>query len=171
MGWGIFVSEDNRSNEIDTSISGCMLMLQLKAVRTCNAPSHPKYISVEWQMTNIEGGLGNKMEDWVKGLHQTRKHQRLRYCTVQNPVVCSLAREKANLCNMHPNAIAQTDKINEGSKPNPTEQKTDLAGMLRKRQRQHVVGGGLRQCHISSRTMSRDSPGRRHYLTTQRRVG
>ncbi len=86
-------------------------------------------------MTNIGGGLGDKMEDWVERLHQTGKRQRLRYRTVQNPVVRSLAREKANLRNMHPDVIAQTDKIKEGSKGNLTEQKADLVGMLRKRQR------------------------------------
>ncbi len=75
-------------------------------------------------------GLGDKMEDWVECLHQTGKRQRLRYCTVQNPVVCSLAREKANLCNMHPDVIAQTDKINEGSKRNLAEKKADLVRML-----------------------------------------
>ena len=36
---------------------------------------------------------------------------------------------------MHPDVIAQTDKINEGSKRNLTEQKADLVGVLRKRQR------------------------------------
>ncbi len=59
----------------------------------------------------------------------------LRYRMVQNPVVCSLAREKANLHNMPPDVIAQTDKINEGNKRNLAEQKADLAGMLQKRQR------------------------------------
>jgi len=85
---------------------------------------------VEWQMMNIEEGLGSKMEDWVECLHQTGKHQRLRYCTVQNPVIRSLAREKANSRNMHPDVIAQTDKINEGSKCNLAEQKADLVGVL-----------------------------------------
>ncbi len=71
---------------------------------------------IEWQMRNIQGGLGEKMEDWVERLHQTKKRECLRYCTVQNPIVRSLAREKANLCNMHPDVIAQTDKINEGNR-------------------------------------------------------
>jgi hypothetical protein len=70
------------------------------------------------------------MVDWVERLHQTGKHQCLRYCTVQNPVVCSLAREKANSHNMHPDVIAQIDKINKGSKRNLAEQKADLVGML-----------------------------------------
>jgi hypothetical protein len=75
------------------------------------------------------------MEDWVKCLDQTGKGQRLRYCMVQGPVVCSLSREKANSRNMHPDVIAQTDKIKEGSKRNLVEQKADLVGMLQKRQR------------------------------------
>ena len=78
------------------------------------------------------------MVDWVERLHQTGKHQCLRYCTVQNPVVCSLAREKANSHNMHPDVIAQIDKINKGSKRNLAEQKADLVGILRKRQRNVV---------------------------------
>jgi hypothetical protein len=65
---------------------------------------------VEWQMRNIQGGLGDKMEDWVERLHQTGMHQRLHYCTVQNPVACSLAREKGNSRNMHPDVIAQIEK-------------------------------------------------------------
>ena len=49
-------------------------------------------------------------------------------------LVCSLAGEKANSRNMHQDVIAQTDKINKGSKRNLAEQKADLVGMLRKRQ-------------------------------------
>jgi hypothetical protein len=36
---------------------------------------------------------------------------------------------------MHPDVIAQTDKINEGNKRNLIEQKADLVVMLQKRQR------------------------------------
>ena len=36
---------------------------------------------------------------------------------------------------MHPDVIAQTNKINDGNKRNLTETKTDLAGTLQKRQR------------------------------------
>ena len=82
------------------------------------------------------GGVRRQMEDWVERLHQTGKCQCLRYRMVQNPGIRSLAREKANSRNMHPDVIAQTDKINEGSKRNLAEQKADLlVGMLQKRQR------------------------------------
>ena len=96
-----------------------------------------------------------------------QRTQRLRYRTVQNPVVLSLAREKANLRNMHPDVIAQTDKINKGSKHNLVEQKADLVGMLRKRQ---CDVGRFEAMKISRKTITRDSPGRPHYLITQRRV-
>jgi hypothetical protein len=90
---------------------------------------------VEWQMRNIRGGLGDKMEDWVERLHQDGKRDRRLYRTVQNPLIRSIAREKAHSRNMHPDVIAQTNKVNEGNKRNLTELKTDLAGTLRKRQR------------------------------------
>ena len=125
--------------KIDTSIYrmyGDAVVKDSKDLQCTVTPKvHLMLEHVEWQMTNIEGGLGDKMEDWVERLHQTGKHQRLRYCMVQNPVVCSHAREKANSRNMHPDVIAQTDKINKGNKCNLAEQKADLVGILRKRQR------------------------------------
>jgi hypothetical protein len=128
--------------EIDTSIYPMYVDAAVKGSKDLQCTVTPKVHlmleHVKWQMTNIEGGLGDKMEDWVERLHQTGKHQHLRYRTVQNPVVCSLTREKANLHNMHPDVIAQTDKINEGSKRNLAEQKADLVGMLQNRQ--HDVG-------------------------------
>jgi hypothetical protein len=90
---------------------------------------------VEWQMTNIRGGLGDKMEDWVERLHQDGKRKRLRFRTVQNPIARAHAREKAHERNMHPDVISQTNKINEGNKRNLAESKTDLVGTLRKKQR------------------------------------
>ncbi len=37
---------------------------------------------VAFQMRYIRGGLGDKMEDWVQRLHQTRMRLRQRFCTV-----------------------------------------------------------------------------------------
>ncbi len=85
---------------------------------------------VEWQMTNIRGGLGDKMEDWVERLHQDGKRKRLRFRTVQNPIARAHAREKALSRNMHPDVISQTNKKNEGNKRNLAESKTDLVGTL-----------------------------------------
>ena len=73
---------------------------------------------VEWQMRNIWGGLGDKMEDWVERLHQDGKRDRLQFRTVQNPLIRSIAREKAHSRAMHPDVIAKTMKINEGNKRN-----------------------------------------------------
>jgi hypothetical protein len=48
-----------------------------------------RYFSIQhvWQMRNIWKGLGDKMEDWVKCLHQTGIHLQQQFCTVQNPLV------------------------------------------------------------------------------------
>ncbi len=111
---------------------------------------------VEWHMRNIQGGLGDKMEDWVECLHQTKKRKRLRYCTVQNPVVPSLAREKIYLHNMHPDVIVQTDKINAGNRQNLAELKADFVGTLKKGS---AMLGSTTPCNISCRASPRDSPG------------
>ncbi len=120
---------------------------------------------VEWQMRNIQGVLSDKMEDWVERLHQTKKRERLRYCIVQNPIICSLAREKANSRNMHPDVIVQTDKINEGNRQNLVESKAALWGHCKKGS---VMLGGTRPCNISCRTSPRDSPGWPHCSTMGR---
>ena len=90
---------------------------------------------VEWQMANIWGGSGNKMEDWVERLHQDGKRKLLHFCTVQNPITRAHAREKAHSRNMHSDMMSQTNKINKGNKHNLAESKTDLVGTLKKKQR------------------------------------
>lgn len=89
---------------------------------------------VGWQMGNLKGGLGDKMEDWVQCLHQTGIRQRQQFQTVQNPLVRAIAREKANSRVTHPDVIAQTDTVDEGNKRNLSE-KNDPVGSQRKRQR------------------------------------
>ena len=69
---------------------------------------------VEWQMMNIRGGVGDKMEGWVERLHQDGKQKRLRFRTVQNPIARAHAREKAHSRNMHPDVISQTNKNKRG---------------------------------------------------------
>ncbi len=58
------------------------------------------------------------------------------FCTVQNPLVHTLAREKANSPNTHPDVIAHTDATNEGNKCNfVSEKEVDVVAMHRKKQR------------------------------------
>jgi hypothetical protein len=52
---------------------------------------------VEWQMKYIRGGLGDKMEDWVKHMHQDGMHERRCFLTVKNPKIRAKAREKAHV--------------------------------------------------------------------------
>jgi hypothetical protein len=80
---------------------------------------------VAWQMQNIQGGLGDKMEDWVERLHQMGMRLRQRFCTVQNPAIRANAREKASSLLLHPNVIAHTNATNSGNKRSFSVAKVD----------------------------------------------
>jgi hypothetical protein len=86
-----------------SAILGCPITLKV----------HTILRHVEWQMKNIPGGLGDKMEDWVERLHQWGMQQRRPFCTVQNPLVRAVAREKAGFCNTHPDVLAQVETTDE----------------------------------------------------------
>jgi hypothetical protein len=61
---------------------------------------------------------------------------RQRFHTVKNPLVRTLAQEKANSRNTHPDVIAHTDAKNEGNKRNFVfEKEVDVVVMRQKRQR------------------------------------
>ena len=90
---------------------------------------------VQWQMKNIPGGLGDKMEDWVERQHQWGMRQRRRFRNVQDPLVRALAREKATSCNTHPDVLAQVDTTDTGNKQKLSEIKADVILTRRKLQR------------------------------------
>ncbi len=71
---------------------------------------------VAWQMENIPGGQGDKMEDFVEQMHQTGIHLRDCFCRVKNSAARAQAREKANSCLCHPNVIPHIDLTNESKK-------------------------------------------------------
>ena len=48
---------------------------------------------VRWQMMTLEGGLGDKMEDWVELAHQAGARRRRRFCTTVNQG-CGRRRQK-----------------------------------------------------------------------------
>ena len=83
---------DPKNDDTETYQKFVLAAVQRSAILGC--PITPKVHTmlrhVEWQMKNIPGGLGNKMEDWVKRLHQWGMQQRRRFCTVQNPLVCAV---------------------------------------------------------------------------------
>ncbi len=51
-----------------------------------NPKVHMMLTHIKRQMTNIKGGLGNKMKDWVERLHQTWMRMRQRFHTVGIPL-------------------------------------------------------------------------------------
>jgi hypothetical protein len=105
-------------NDTETIQTFVLAAVQSSAILRC--PITPKVHTmlrhVEWQMKNIPGGLGDKMEDWVKHLHQWGMHQRRHFHTVQNPLICAVAREKAGSRNTHPDVFAQVEATNKGNK-------------------------------------------------------
>jgi hypothetical protein len=80
----------------------------------------------KWQMKNLPGRLGEKMEDWVEFLHQYGVRMRMRIWAVQDSLVRALAHEKAASCNMHPNVLAKVESTDVGNKRNLSERKADL---------------------------------------------
>lgn len=90
---------------------------------------------VEWQMKNIRGGLGDKMEDRVERMHQDGMHERRRFRTVKNPVIRAKAREKVHVRDTNADVIAFTNATNAGNKCNFSETKVDNISVIRKRQR------------------------------------
>ena len=87
-------------------------------------------------MMNLPGGLGDKMEDWVERQHQWGMQMRRRFRTVQNPLVCALAQEKADSRNTHPDVLSQVDATDKGNKRKLLVEKVDILQMKRKRQRE-----------------------------------
>ena len=76
------------------------------------------------------------MEDWVEKLHQTGMGLRQHFRTVKNPVIRTLAREKANSRSSHPNVIAHTSATNAGNKRSfSVMQVEDVISTRQKRQR------------------------------------
>ena len=90
---------------------------------------------VKWQMKNLPGGLGDKMEDWVERQHQWGMRMRRRFRTVQDPLVRALAREKAASLNMHPDVLAQVESTDVGNKRNLSEKKANPISIKRQKQR------------------------------------
>ncbi len=85
-------------------------------------------------MKNIPGGLGDTMEDWVERQHQWGMQQRRQFCTVQDPLVRVLAREKATSRNTHPDVLAQVDATDTGNKQKCLEKKADVISTRQKLQ-------------------------------------
>ncbi len=91
--------------------------------------------SLTLQCSITPGGLGDKMEDWVERLHQWGIWLRRRFRTVQDPLVCAHAREKASSRCNHPDVLAGVDATDAGNKQKLSEKKADLLSARLKKQR------------------------------------
>ena len=109
------------------------------ALRCTTTPKvHLMLKHVAWQMENIPGGLGDKMEDFVERMHQTGIRLRDRFRRVKNPVARAQVREKANSRSCHPDVIARIDSTNESKKRSFSSVKIeDTITSKRKKQRDY----------------------------------
>ncbi len=106
------------------------LLVAVSSSKILQCPITPKVHTmlrhVQWQMTNIPGRLGDKMEDWVERLHQWGMQLRRRFRIVQDPLVRALAREKATSRNTRFDVLAQVDVMDMGKKQKLSEKKADV---------------------------------------------
>ncbi len=72
----------------------------------------------------------------MESQHQWGTRMRRRFWTVQDPLVCALAHEKAASRNMlHPDVLAQVESTDVGNKRNLSERKADPISIKRQKQR------------------------------------
>jgi hypothetical protein len=106
--------------ELDAITYQRYVVASVKASRSRQCTITPKVHMmlkhVKWQMTNIKGGLGDKMEDWVERQHQTGMQMSQQFCSAQNPFTWTTAQEKVQFRNLHPDVIAKLEASNEVSK-------------------------------------------------------
>ncbi len=115
---------------VDAVLQGSMILQ-----RSITPKVHSMLRHVKWQMKNLPGGLGDKMEDWVERLHQWGMRMRRRFRTVQYPFDRALAREKAASRNMHPDVLAKVESMDVGNKQNLSGRKADLISIKPQKQR------------------------------------
>jgi hypothetical protein len=122
---------------------------------------------VKWQMKNLPGGLGDKMEDWVERLHQWGIWMRRCFRTVQDPLVRAHAREKASSRCNHPDVLAQVDETDAGNKRKLSEKRLIY---YQPDGNNSAMRGGSKHWIILSMARRRDLPGRRYFFTMGRSI-
>jgi len=97
--------------------------------------AHLMWLHVHWQMKCVEGGLGDKMEDWVELAHQTGARRRKRFRSVQDPAVRAAARSRYDFRDTDPDVLAWTDALNEESKRKFIDPSRILKKQIKKEER------------------------------------
>ncbi len=78
-----------------------------------------------YQMKNVPGGLGNKMEDWVERQHQDEARIRKRLSRMPNLQLRAITRSKISQATSHPLVIAQIAKVEAKSKKRKHSEKRE----------------------------------------------
>ena len=96
---------------------------------------HLMWKHVEWQMKAVEGGLGDKMEDWVELQHQWGMRLRRRFRTVVDPLIRARARAKVLHRDTNPHVVAYSELVSDHYRRDLKEEKI-LKEAIRKEQRE-----------------------------------
>ena len=78
-----------------------------------------------YQMKNVPGGLGNKMEDWVERQHQDEARIRKRLSRMPSLQLRAITRSKISQATSHPLVIAQIAKVEAKSKKRKHSEKRE----------------------------------------------
>ena len=117
---------------------------------------HSMLRHVKWQMKNLPGGLGDKMEDWVERQHQWGMRMRRRFRTVQDPLV-RLRTRRQLLATCTPMCLLKWSRWMWGTskicqKKRPTQ--------YRSNDKNSAMRGGSRRWNILAMPKRRRLPGR-----------
>lgn len=77
---------------------------------------HLMYKHVAMQMETIEGGLGDKMEDWIEKAHQWGKRLRARFRTMRNLQKRANAKQRIDHRDSDPAVVKQSLEVDKASK-------------------------------------------------------
>ena len=102
--------------------------------------AHLMWRHVCWQMKELQadGGLGDKLEDWVERAHQTGAQNRKRWASTIDRDVRATSRSKIEARDSNPNVVAHKAGVDERAKRNFNEEAIKVkvsAQEIRKKQR------------------------------------
>lgn len=91
------------------------------------------------QMTDITGGMGNKMEDGLERSHQTGGRYRLQFGRVSNLQTRAVAKQRYAHCSTNPEVVQQMMEVEAASKRRFNRDRNDRETVEEIRERERVL--------------------------------
>lgn len=100
---------------------------------------HLMHKHVESQMTDITGGMGNKMEDGLERSHQTGGRSRLQFGKVSNLQTRAVAKQRYAHRSTNPEVVQQMMEVEAASKRKFTRNRNDRESVEEARERERAL--------------------------------